>query len=374
MTLLTATVLTYLSIFLAKKDINFKVTEDIGNDIELVETAIVAVRSVPESAKIYIDGDLQDKITDTNISGIKKGKHTIEIEKEGYEKWSKEISITDDNLSLVHDITANLVTKGGSILPITNNGIGNFFISTDGQDIIYTDSTSVKKGLYKINLNNNPLNIFQTEKKLLLENTKKFTYSNIEDVQFSPQDDKFIFKLKNNYYVYDLDLSIFQTLSLIEKVRLLLEWEETKSTVNSKLLLNHGLIEKQEVANIVKEQLKWSPNAENFFYIQNKNRNNDEIVVYNLEKPLPVGEKIKNKITIPKNTYSVEWNSGSKRIILSSENTIRLIDKNGDNNTEIFKGNIMKKKAFSSPDGQKIIFKTGFKTDNIGNLYAVTIR
>lgn len=63
-------------------------------DIEkklLKSTGIISATSTPKAAKIYVNGELKG-VTDTNLT-LPPENYWVEIKKEGYTSWSKNINL-----------------------------------------------------------------------------------------------------------------------------------------------------------------------------------------------------------------------------------------------------------------------------------------
>src|SRR3990167_10513161 len=63
---------------------------DVSNK-SLVPTGIMSLTSYPKAAKIYVDGVLKG-VTDTNLT-MAPGNYKIEIKKDGYTSFEKEITL-----------------------------------------------------------------------------------------------------------------------------------------------------------------------------------------------------------------------------------------------------------------------------------------
>ena len=55
-------------------------------------TGIILVKSVPDGARVHVDGELA-AATDSTITGIKEGVYNLKIEKEGYVSWEKIVEV-----------------------------------------------------------------------------------------------------------------------------------------------------------------------------------------------------------------------------------------------------------------------------------------
>src|SRR5690606_20375832 len=84
-------------------------------------TGLLSANSNPEGSQIYIDGELQNVVTNETIN-LDPGEYFIEIRKEGYIPWSKTMRIEKE---LVTDTDAHLFRAVPSLSPLTFSGAQN---------------------------------------------------------------------------------------------------------------------------------------------------------------------------------------------------------------------------------------------------------
>ena len=203
LTLSTVTFLTILSLLYAKGYRLLVNVSNTGHDIYptprivLRKTGILAVRSIPDSAKVYMNDNLVD-ITNATLSSLSPGKYNLKVIKEGFEIWQKEVVVFED---LVTDITALLVLKGGGLNPLTNTGVSDFALSKNGEMLAYLTKGEEKPGLWVLQLSDSPLNIFQTNKRVLALDSDKFSYSSGEALFWSPDDQEILVKMNDRGYL-----------------------------------------------------------------------------------------------------------------------------------------------------------------------------
>ncbi len=133
----------------------------------------------------------------------------------------------------------------------------------------------------------------------------------------------------------------------------------------------------------VQESSIWAPDNKKFLY-NVQNGENLEYWVYNMEKPIPVGEKKENLVFTTKTEETqpnVTWYADSFHLILtegaieeSQRGTIRLIRIDGTNKTEIYNNTLFSDNVFSAPGGDKVIMLSSFKSNEQTDLYTVGIR
>jgi len=67
----------------------------------------VDIRSSPSGAKVYLDGQDTEKLTDCLLPRIPFGFHTIKIVKENYTEWEKEVEIAEGEEPVVVEVVLN---------------------------------------------------------------------------------------------------------------------------------------------------------------------------------------------------------------------------------------------------------------------------
>ena len=60
---------------------------------KVVQTGVLNTNSIPKSADVRIDGELQEKRTPAVFSNVIPGTRTIVISKDGYSSWQKSLDV-----------------------------------------------------------------------------------------------------------------------------------------------------------------------------------------------------------------------------------------------------------------------------------------
>jgi hypothetical protein len=68
---------------------------------EIERTGVITVNSYPRKAKIYIDGEYAGT-SPKAIAGIKEGRHTISVKKEGYYTWENSVEVISQQSIPIH--------------------------------------------------------------------------------------------------------------------------------------------------------------------------------------------------------------------------------------------------------------------------------
>jgi hypothetical protein len=347
--------------------------------LDIAKTGMIGVKSIPDSATVYVDGVIRTA-TDDTIAGIIPGKHDLKIIKKGFLEWNKQIEVYEQ---LVTDITAVLVSQSPRLEPLTDTGAKFPSISPSLTKLAYFSLDTEKPGVWVIPLTGVNLGLFRTNPTVIIEDTRYTTYSSAEEIMWSPDEKSLLIRSANDvFYLVDLDNKTAQTTLKSEEI--LEEWAE-KQSEKRKIFIDNSLVKIPE--NIVELALSkeafWAPDDKKFLYTK-QNGNKLEYWVYNFEIPLPIGEKTESLVLttdIEAPQPKIKWYTDSFHLILvegdienEKKGTVSLIRIDGSNKTEIYNNTLYSDSAFSSPGGEKVIILTSFKSGNQTDLYTVSIR
>ncbi len=384
------------------------------------KTGMLAVRSIPEGAKVYLDGK-SITATDDTITSLKHGKYRLEVKKEGFETWAKEVEVFPE---LVTDITAVLVLQSPKLEPLTNTDVTAYAMAHNYNNIAYITKNHEDPGIWLLPLSGTPINLLKNDAKPLVEDNEHASPSLGEDLWWSPDDKEILVKMNNNgYLLYEIKQessdSIPKPITNVNNVYDRWQKEYRTNFLNDKI---KEVVKTEDFPKWLADDLQnydsvWSPDENKFFiiksqkYLKNNNEelqessntkgksenstqkentkdtdretNEIDVIVYNNENPLPVGEKrltIPIKITNPDKT-NIYWYSDSYHLIIVTENndvpnlyTIELIRIDGTNRTTIYSGLLASNKAYPTPAGDKITVLTSLKENSPTNLYGISIR
>lgn len=352
------------------------------------KTGMLAVRSEPDGAKVYLNEELVTA-TDDTISSLQPGQYELRIEKEGFEIWEKEVSVYPE---LVTDITAVLVLQSPRLEPLTNTDVKAFALSTNQNNIAFLTANHEEPGIWVLPLTGSPLNIFRNNTRLLVPDTANSKPSVGENVWWSKNDDELLVRMnETGYLLYKVDAAgnanpVPEAITNVQEV--FDRWDQEWKTdfVDTKI---EAIDLQQDIPEWVKENAlnstaTWSPDEEKFFFTTpGENPNEAVLNVYNGEDPLPVGEKrMYETLTVPnpENT-KIYWYSDSYHLILVERTpntmdyyTISLVRIDGTNRTPIYTGALASDQAFPTPGGDKIVVLTWLKDRAQTNLYAISVR
>jgi hypothetical protein len=345
--------------------------------IDLNKTGMVSAKSIPDGASVYLDGKLTTATNDT-IPGVTPGVHNLKIIKKGFVEWQKDIEVFEQ---LVTDMTAVLISQSPRLEPLTNTGAKFPAISHTLTKLAYFSNDDEKPGIWIIPLSgSNALNIFRSNSTIAIQDTKYTQYSLGKSIQWSPDEKQLLVEGISSWYLVNLDTNTAQSIASPDAIRT--TWTDTLTKKRTEL------ISKQELPENIKQlavspKTMWSPDDKKFLYTV-QNGTQLEYRVYNMEKPLPVGEKAESLVfTTNVNTRQpkISWYSDSFHFILvegdvekDQKGVISLIRIDGTNKIEIYNNTLFSDTVYSVPGGDKVIMVTSYKSDGQTNLYTIAIR
>ena len=112
----------------------------INEDFTVEQKGLLSVRSIPENASVTIDGELLHQTTNTTRM-LSEGKHTIKLEKEGYESWEKDFEITPGWLVKLEYPRLFKKNRESEVIKELKN-IKSFYVSPDHTTAIYNTNDS----------------------------------------------------------------------------------------------------------------------------------------------------------------------------------------------------------------------------------------
>jgi hypothetical protein len=355
----------------------YRLIKDAANTIDLTKTGMVGAKSIPDGANVYLDDKLRTA-TDDTVAGVSPGNHTLKITKKGFIPWQKDIEIYQE---LVTDITAVLISQSPRLEPLTNTGARLPSISHSLNRIAYFSDDETKPGVWVIPLGGGALNIFRSTPSVALEDTRFISYSQGRSIEWSPKEDELLIEgPAGGFYLVDLETSTAETTASPD---LLKETWQKELTTKREAFLEELDIPEDLTEIATSKDAVWAPDEKKFLYtVQLGDRL--QYKVYNMEDPLPIGEKVENLVfstNVNDPQPKVSWYADSFHLVLvegdvESEHRgrISLIRIDGTNKTEIYNNTLYSDVAFSAPGGDKIIILTSFRSADQTDLYTIGIR
>jgi hypothetical protein len=227
-------------------------------------TGLLAANSFPNGAYVIVNGK-RIGVTDNTYS-LEPGSYTVEIAKDGYFPWSKQLSVQPE---LVVQTNAQLYRLVPSLTPMTYTGIRNLSPSPDGEKIVfYTASASAKNrnGLYVLDLSSSLLNS-PREARQIAEEAAGFDLDNAEFI-WSPDNSQVILSASEKDVL--LDVSRKNTISTLpdigfRKNEILSEWE-SELYIRERQFFSKFPAQIQEIASQSAMNVYLSPDKKKVMY------------------------------------------------------------------------------------------------------------
>ncbi|MCG2686342.1 PEGA domain-containing protein [Candidatus Parcubacteria bacterium] len=342
---------------------------------EVRRTGMISVRSYPDGAKVYLNGELV-AVTDDSIASLKPGRYHLEIRKEGFTVREKEVPVFEE---LVTDIEALLISRTPRLEPLTQTGARSPALSSSRDKIAFFSPGGEKSGLKMLTLSwDAPLNLFRATSPLLLQDTPSTVFSIGEKILWAPDDSSLLIQMNERGF-YELPLNQSRNgrepLATSSAEPALSQWGE-KIEDQRILFLEKKQIRPDLAQTAIAPPTLWSPDEQKFLF-KKETEGKIEYRVYSLEDPLPVGaERETTALRVdPDSDIKVSWFSSNNHLILvEGSGTVSLIEIDGGNRTEVFTGTLASRNVFPTPAGDKLIILTTFNPNEEPNLYAVGLR
>jgi len=341
---------------------------------DLTRTGMVSAKSMPEGASVYLDGIL---ITATNdsIPGIEPGKKTLKILKKGFVPWEKQIDIFEE---LVTDITAVLITQSPRIEPLTNTGALNPSVSPSLSKLAYFSKDETNSGVSVVNISGG---FFNGNPDIVLKDTRAIKYSEGLTIAWSYDETQLLIEMKDKvWYIVNLQTNTAYATNTPENIKEQWRQEFLKKRAD---FINNAKVDDTIKELSKSENIVWSPDEKKFLNVE---QTATELVykIYNLEDPLPVGEKVETTVFSSNKSQpqpKINWYSDSYHLILvegdvlkTNTGKISFIRIDGTNRTEIYNNKLFSDNVYATPSGDKIVILTSFKSNGQPDIYTVSIR
>lgn len=363
-------------------------------------TGLIVADSIPTGAQVYLD-DRLTSATNTSIAFLEPKTYKVRIEKEGFTKWQKEVTVVAD---LATEIHALLFPLAPEIKPLTTTGASYPTLSPDGTKIVY-GVASERGGIYLQPMTETPFGFGQST-KILTKNTAGFDFSKAV-FTWGPDskqliatffDDKglavanlIIDSDKTSQDVRDITASLTATLAdwqaqidIRAQTQAALAPDEVKdATQEAKLVSPSPTLpsptpsaKAQKTAstsqtskiniNYYPTGLIFSPDEEKILYINRQNQYH----VYDLKR--------KKDYTLPEfaDFITISWYPDSGHLVVAQKDMISIIETDGNNKVTIYQGKFTNGFVFAHPSGTKLIILTTLtqQESTPANLYSINLR
>ncbi len=391
---------------------------------------ILVANSAPTNAQIYVN-DKFSGLTSDNIY-LPPGSYDVMIRKEGYSDWKKRFVIKGE---VVSRVDAQLFSANPSLTPLTNRGIINPLLSPSREKVAYVvlpDGNSPTGeetgGIFVASISSKTLGIFR-------QNSLLIPYSNLP-VEAVAEKIQFVFSIdEKNLLVFLFDeadnlLSVLLTNvggnpgdffdATLSYRELLTKWRQQELQINEKILDTF----KKKVSEVLKENaylVEVSPDKSKLLYFAVQDAYLPRIIQPPLIGSVPTGENrylkqanfyiydSKEDKNFQLNLFSTAerqnirrflaetalkeeldledwqdkyrlferliWYSDSRHLVFNGNDTLSIIEYDGENRTLVYSGPFEEFFLSATPDGKLTVLTNINPKKNIyPDLYTVSIK
>ncbi len=327
----------------------------------LTSTGIISSSSYPKAAKIYVDGALKG-VTDTNIA-LPPGNYKVDIKKEGYTSYSKNVSLKGE---LVVTIEALLFPLNSSLSPLTNLGLIKAMPVGDTEKVIIfvdkgpEEESEEKSGIYLFEGGRKPLPFFPPLKTIVLKsNLPADVDMNNSEVIISPDAKEAIFQFGEDdlmrAFLLSLEGENSTPFDVTQSKETLIEaWNKQKFDNNLKILETYPK-DFYKIASDSVEIVGFSPSETKLLYKANKNlilppmitpaliATNQTQETRSLEQgKMYVYDKKEDKNYLiaenPLENSQIQWYYDSKHMLINQGKKIVVVDYDNTNMQTVYSG------------------------------------
>lgn len=373
------------------------------NEEGLSAHGLLVVKSDPNGAQVFINGDLETA-TDDNLS-LLPDSYDVEISKEGYLSWKKRLTIREGEVT---EVKANLFKSAPSLAAITFTGGVNPVPSRDGTKIAYavpvnteSDTNGEKSGLWILETINLPIGFSREPRQIASGNLTEANWI------WSPDGREILLETETGSFLLDTGEFTPQiqriNIGEIARQETLAEWQEELDTKTSET--TRKLPEEfEDILERKVSQLAFSPDKDMLLYIAS----GSAVLEPNLVDPIPGASTQKQDRDIkPGHTYvydieedrnflidnasadliieggytisdalrRLSWFPSSRNLVLAEEGRVIIMDLDGTNRQTVYSGSFVAPHAFPTVSDDRLILLTNFgATDTIPNLYSVSLK
>ncbi len=365
---------------------------------KLVSTGILTISSLPKSAQVFLNGELKG-ITDVNLT-LPPGKYLVEVKKDGYLPWKKEITLKGE---LVINLFPTLFSINPSLSPKTNIGITRAIpVDDTGKALFFVDKDDLEKdGLYLFDINKSGLSFFPSLKPLIKKNQFPFIFNDGDfssaEIRFSPDYKQAMLIWKENVFLIGTDEENSQPFDISNSYQTLLSaWEDEKKQQEIKLLTAFG----KDFVKVATDSFKivaFSPDETKILYqakknvslplflktpllVTNQTKEDRQLKInqiYVYDKKEDRNYSINNLSSLIDNNYNdrVFWYSDSRHLVFVKDKKITITDYDGENEQTVYSGPFEKEFLMVGGDGQLIILANlNPEANSYPDLYSVSLK
>jgi len=354
------------------------------NQVTISSRGLLVTNSDPSGAQVFIDGEL--KTATNNTLSLPPKKYLVEIKKEGFIPWQKEIIIEKE---IVSQIEAFLVPLAPSLTALTFSGVVTPVISPDFSKIVYIVPPELengeKAGLWVLETVDLPLGFNRDPRRVTDGDLSK------AKMEWSP-DGQEILLTKTDDLTYLLDLTEFTPSSLLVNVNskietIKAEWLE-KQDKRLKSQLSQLPDELEEIFSKKTSKIRFAPDESKVLYEASEEATIPEGIFKSLpgastqeqQRDIKVGVKYVYDIKEDRNFKVGEkdetfyWLSNSRNLLLPRLDRIIILDYDGTNRQGVFGAGYVFPHAYPTTSTGRVLILTNLGSQEAANLYWLSLK
>jgi len=386
----------------------------------LKPTGILVTNSHPDGARVFVNGKFV-AATNGTIS-LKPGKYTIEIKKNGFLPWKKDLVIEKELVSLAE---AFLFPEVPDLKPLTFSEVNSPQISPDNTKIVYSiPLPDLNAGLWILDLTDSLFNFSKSSRQIAKSRTgSDFANSNYS---WSPDSRQILVEFPSSNNKYLLEASQLNQLTAGNEVSNTLpktkeDWQKEEN-LKEKAKLKRLPLKMLEIVASKAAELQFSPDSTKILYLatasaeipeklippvlavstqkESRQTESGKLYVYDIKEdhnflipfdvpkptPTPKLKKSNTPTPIPLTTHypgragslltTPQWFPTSKHLVWIVKDKIVSCEYDGTNLTTIYSGPFTKPYVFIAPSTDKLVIltKIGAEEEDKSNLYIISLR
>jgi hypothetical protein len=372
---------------------------------KLAKTGILAVKSIPEDAEIYINGNLT-ATTNENIN-LTPGEYTVKIQKEGYFAWEKRLRIEKE---VVTRANALLFPAAPKLESITTIGVTNPVIDPTRTKIAYrvASQSARRNGVYVFDMLT-PVITLQSSSRQIADDTVDMMSQ--ADLAWAPDGLEMLASIsaqstdglslrQANYLLRTASMNeeprnVTAILDSVEQ-----RWQTDQEQDN---LARMNSLKKplRKVINDNFRVLDWSPDDTKILYVASRSAELPFVIVPRLiginllteDRQIETGkvyvydikEDTNNQVlesipaeceeTVDTCRLPISWFPDSNHLVHVHDKQIDIIEYDGSNRTTVYAGPFTEPYVFPWPNGSQLVILTNLNNPTISpNLYTVSLK
>jgi hypothetical protein len=331
-------------------------------------TGVVSIKSKPDGATVFVNGEEKGS-TNLDLPDLKPGIYNIEIVKDGFSSWVRDVEVKKENLNLIE---ATLFPTAPSLRALTYTGVNNPVAPPKKDKIAFSLlEPEEKAGIWVLNLSTSALPSFFTKDLTLVaadSNEVKFSSASY---QFSPDGKQLLVTIGKNerFFLIDSGKENEKPKEVtLDVAKIRDDWKKKTTQEREGNLSSLG--KKAELLAATLTNLSFSPDNAKFL----GRKNNGVAVLYNSD-PSPAPNQEPQIYNLPK-AESYIWYPDSEHVILVKDGSISIVEADGKNNVVIYTGSFEPGFLTPWPDGRKIVIATSLNTQvtKLPNLYSIELQ